>query len=72
LSVVFSPATSPIPASLKSSMQYCMFGLFAIGISYFGPMCVSGCRRVPYPPERTRPFIGSTFVTVLERVDIPI
>ena len=51
---------SVMPASRRSSMQYSMFGLFAIGMSCFGPVCVRGLSLVPYPPARTSPFISSS------------
>src|SRR6266487_5352034 len=59
---MMSPRITPmsvIPATRKSSRQYRMFGLFASGMSCFGPVCVRGRSRVPWPPERMSPFIRS-------------
>src|SRR5438046_1274635 len=50
-----SPRITPMsvmPASRRSSRQYRMFGLFASGISCFGPVWVSGRSRVPCPPAK--------------------
>src|SRR6266550_642236 len=58
-----SPRITPMsvmPASRRSSRQYRMFGLFASGISCFGPVCVSGRSRVPWPPARMSPFMPTS------------
>ena len=41
---------SVIPASRIDSIQYSDIGLFAIGKSCFGPVCVNGLSLVPCPP----------------------
>src|SRR2546430_16671673 len=51
---------SVMPASRRSSRQYRMFGWFASGISCFGPVCVSGRSRVPWPPARMSPLMPTS------------